>query len=642
MPDDKTDQNKPCPLTIEVRLTKLRHKRLLFVLLALPYLLGVAWHGLHPFASVFTGDFDRPRGLYVDENSAEPNYFRISHTKFKSRHELVAGPSQSVSRQKQPPLSSLCRAAKAVTTADLFSLDRGNLKCRGINNAIDVLQITPVQGPISVRSEAIVFVLPASENWLHSPVHAAFLALLVDLLQPQFTWLAKTVFVVAPRIRQGQILTTFQTVNVFLEAYLGPSSDTDETVQDLVGAPPTLPAGITSSALLRQLIVWDCQQVEQNESTKGLKLPTVRLLPQGPRGLLPNMDLVSVVRTALQRSLSSNVQYEIHPYQEQNHFVKETFDGLCRMLTNSPCPAARELSALLDLLWFQHALRGHDFTAPHSVALERGIDALTIQFVSRPFAVVNDQKTHNAAAKLPSAMEVCLRSLSNLHERLHHSTSLYLLLDIDHFVKHEEYLVPNLLLLIPLIIRAAVLFSVDLQEFDWKAVGLVVERTILATLFISWGLGVIEFIDSHSWWILANGLAARHAVVGLAYLFWTWQLVTKRKPWSVQAKRSVQFIACLWGLYVHVAIAFGHVSLAFPSALLWTPLLAVPFYQEAPEPKTPLGKVRNTTLSVLGAVALLSLVPFVAFVPRVLPNYTPYVCYAYIPLHLIVSQLWLS
>lgn len=623
------------PVSFETRVTKLRKQGLLFALLVLPYLVGLVWHfGLHPFVSVFTGDFDKPRGLYVDENSAEPHYFRINHGKFKRRDQLLPKGKQ------QQPLSSLCRATKAViTTADPFALDRGNLRCRSINNTVDVLQITPIEGPILVRSEAVVFVLPAAADWMDSPVHSAFLSFLVELLKPQFTWLAKTFFIVAPRIRPGQSLNTSQTVNVFLEAYLGPSSDTDETVNDLLGGVPAMPMGMIAGALIRQLIVWEYEQTEK--PTPGLKIPAVRVLPQGPRGLLPNMDLVSVVRAALQRSLSSNVQYDIHPYQEKSHYYVEQLDNLCRIFTSRPCPAREKLSAVWNLAWFQHALRGHDFSAPHSVALERGIDALTIQFVG-PSLTTKDQKMHNVATKIPSAMEVCLRSLSNLHERLHHSTSLYLLLDLDHFVKHEEYLVPNLLLLIPLIIRAVVLFLVDLRGFDWTAVGLVVERTLLATVFVSWSLGVLDFIDSHSWWILSDRLAARHAMVGMAYLVVLWRLWTSNERWSEQARRSVQFMACLWGLYAHVAIAFGHVSLAFPSALIWTPLLAFPFYRDRPDPKTTLGRVHNQTSMALSTVTFLALVPFVGLVPLVLPSYTPYVCYLYIPLHLMVGQLWLS
>ena len=602
---------------------------MLFLFVLLPYLIGLIWHGFHPFVSVFTGD-DKPRRLYVDENSAEPNHFRINHNKFKLRDQLVP-------RKPAVALSSLCRATKAVVNGDVFTLDRGNIQCRSINKAVDVLQITPIEGPVAVRSEAIVFVLPASADWITSPVHSAFLSFLVEVLQPQFNWLAKTFFVVAPRIRDGQVVNTTQTVNVFLEAYLGPSSDTDETVEELIGGVPVMPPGMISSALLRQLIVWDQQIV--SESTNALPLPTVRLLPQGPRGLLPNMDLVSVVRAALQRALISNVQYEIHPYQTERYEWSNLFQGICQRLSGQTC-AQRPLSAILNLLFFQHTLRGHDFTAPHAVALERGIDALTIQYITRqPSATTVDRKSQGALTKLPSAMEVCLRSLSNLHERLHHSTSLYLLLDIDHFVKHEEYLVPNLLLLVPLIVRAAFLLLFDVEHFDWYTVALVAERTILATLFVAFGLEVVSFVDTHTWWIIADNVSISHVVVGLIYIYVAYKALTEKIQWSAQACRSVQFMACLWALYTHVAIAFGHVSLAFPSALFWTPLIAFPFYRERADDGS--GKKREGISRILCYIIFILTAPFVWFVPHVLPTYTPYVCYAYVPLHFILSHLWL-
>eukprot|EP00977_Amphora_coffeiformis_P014168 scaffold3901_cov174-Amphora_coffeaeformis.AAC.6 len=645
-------EEESSPLCRQV--TKLRQRRVWFLLLALPFVVGLVWHGLHPFMSVFTGDFDKPRRLYVDENSAEPNYFRINHSKFKRRDQLLSKQQQMQQQQMQRPASSLCRAVKAVVInaaeQSSFSVDRGNILCRGILHhqavVVDVLQITPMAGPVAVRSEAIVLVLPAAADWMTSPLHAAFLSFLVELLNPKFTWLAKTVFVVAPRVRDdGQkTLSISRAVRVFLEAYLGPTADTTTTtdhpsVGNLVG-PTTMPPGMISSALLRQMIVWD--QELMDEQTTTMKLPTIRVLPQGPRGLLPNMDLVSVVRAALQRTVGSNAQLEIHPFQEESHRLCAFLDFVCQMFTNKKCPEKKVL-ALSNLFWFEHALRGHDFTAPHAVALERGLDALTIQLVVRQGAVMNnDVKTRNVASKIPAAMEICIRALSNLHERLHHSTSLYLLLDMDHFVKHEEYLVPNLLLLIPLILRAVTLFWVDLEHFDWITVGLVVERTLLLTMGISLGLEMMEFIDTHSWWILNDGLAARHTIVGLAYLYLAWRFVFVKERWSVQSRRSVQCFACFWALYTHVAIAFGHVSLAFPSALLWTPLLAFPFYHDDAEPKTNLERIRGTLSRILGPLTFLALTPFVWFVPNVMPSYTPYVCFAYIPLHLMLSQLLLS
>jgi glycosylphosphatidylinositol transamidase len=633
--------------TIKDRLLKLRKKGVIFLLLVVPYLVGLVWHGLHPFVSVFTGD-DHPRGIYTDENSAEPNYFRVSHSKFKRREQLIPA------KYRDQPLPSLCRAVRAVTSADAFTygLDQDSnsfLQCRSINQTVDILQFTPTEGPITERSEALVFVVPASSDWMQSHLHVALLSFLAELLQPRFNWLSKTFYVVSPRIRDGLVLNVTQTTNLFLEAYLGSSKDGDTNSNDstllpnLVGKGPlVLPKGIYPTALLRQIIVWDQEIVEKE--TKGLKLPTVRILPQGPRGLLPNMDLVSVVRAALQRTLSSNVYYGIHPFQERQQKLGESFDSICTMFLGKPCPQ-RHMRALLNLFWFEHTMRGHDFTSPHGVALERGIDALTIQLVVRPF-VPSDTKMRNAASKVPAAMEICLRALSNLHERLHHSTSLYLLLSMDHFVKHEEYLVPNLLLLIPLIVRAVTLFLIDLEEFDWSAVGLVTERTVLSIFFISLALDLVDFIDAHSWWIFADSLSARHSVVGLVYLYLTWQFMFGKRPRSAQSRQSIQFFACLWGLYTHLAIAFGHVSLAFPSAVLWTPLLAFPFYSDGPHElaasTATVQKLRQGIQLLLSCLVFLCLVPFVWFVPSVIPSYTPYVCYAYIPLHLIVSHLLLS
>jgi glycosylphosphatidylinositol transamidase len=621
-----TQQESP---GVRARLLGLRKKGVLKLLLCLPYLVGLLWHGLHPFVSVFTGETS-PRRVYTDENSAEPTYFRISHSKFKRREHLLAP------KYRDQPLSSLCRAVRAVTLHDSFALDRGNLQCQSIRQALDILQFTPSEGPVLGRTEAIVFVLPASNNWMESHLHVALLSFLVELAQPHFNWLSKTFYVVAPRIREGIVLNVSQAVNVFLEAYLGPSRDTEQTVQSLVGGPPVaLPTGMNATSLIRQVVVWDQLVVEKE--TVALKLPTLRILPHGPRGLLPNMDLVSIARVALQRAVSSNAYYAIHPFQDRQGKLIESLDSICHMLVGTQCPP-RETSALLNMLFFEHALRGHDLTAPHAVALERGIDSLTIQLVTRPFTTT-DTRMRNASSKLPGAMEVCLRALSNLHERLHHSTSLYLLLSMDHFVKHEEYLVPNLLLLIPLIIRAVTLFLVDLDEFDWEAVGQVVERTLLSTVCVAWGLELIDFVESHSWWILADSLMAQHAVLGLVYLFLGRQFLFVDVQRPARSRGSMQFVACLWCLYTHLAIAFGHVSLAFPSALFWTPLIAFPHFSKASESPVDSAMGGRGPSRIWGPLVFVGLAPFVWLVPSVLPFYTPYVRYAYVPLHLMTSHV---
>jgi glycosylphosphatidylinositol transamidase len=616
----KKDDEINKPSRLQSFLLKGRWRPLMYVL----YAIGLLWHGMHPFVSVFTGEA-KPRRLYVDENSAEPHYFRVNHQKFKRREQLVP--------KKSPPLSSLCQSLMAVTSAepqDLSLVQRPNFACRNMGDNLQVAQLTPASGPLTIQSEAVVFVLPATADWIDSPLHAAFLSFVVDLLQPSFDWLAKTVFIVAPR----DTLNVSQAVDLFLDVYLGPAPTSHATTSAL-----PLPAGLTAGALLRQLIVWDQVMNTTTTTTAAMPLrplPVIRMLPQGRQGVLPNMDLVSVVRAALLRSAGSNVDVPIHPYDMERQVWYSRLDSVCHWIWGTACPASE---ALLNMFWFQQSLRSSQHRpAPHASALDRGIDALTVQLVL-PTATIQ-APTRATAAKLSAAMEITLRSLSNLHERLHHSTSLYLMLDADHFVKHEEYLVPNLLLLIPLILRAVTLILAELKGVDWKTVGRVVESTILAVIFTVYGLALVQFANDHSWWIVADRVGAGHVVVGFASLVLVGQslMAGTATRWTRQGRQSVQLLTCLWGLYTHVALAFGHVSLAFPSAVLWTPLLAFPSYQD----ESPEGSVWRLLWRCVGAATLVLTLPGTGLVPHMVSSYTPYVCYAYLPLYFMASPLWLS
>jgi glycosylphosphatidylinositol transamidase len=101
-----------------------------------------------------------------------------------------------------------------------------------------------------------------------------------------------------------------------------------------------------------------------------------------------------------------------------------------------------------------------------------------------------------------------------------------------------------------------------------------------------------------------------------------------------ERKRSIQFAACLLALYLHVAITFGHVALSFPSALLWTPLIAFPSCGNAQR------RGRHALESVARWMVVVASSPLL-LVPAVFPTFTPYVRYLYIPLHLFAAMLWL-
>ena len=88
----------------------------------------------------------------------------------------------------------------------------------------------------------------------------------------------------------------------------------------------------------------------------------------------------------------------------------------------------------------------------HSAALDRGIDSVTIQIELSVNS--SDDNSNYTMMEIVQYTLYLIRALSNLHERLHHSVTLYLLPTPRTFVSHMEYFLPNILILLPLAIRA--------------------------------------------------------------------------------------------------------------------------------------------------------------------------------------------
>ena len=574
------------------KVVKIRRK--LPILLILPYLIGIAWHAVHPLFSVLTGE-KVPRKVYVDENSLEPSYFRMDF-----RYDLLKARTSNPSSSSKPAVPTMCQA--------LESEDNDGIICVDYNHSFPEknIQVTQILPSIAVTpvTEALVLVVPSSPDWLASQFHASVLQLIRRLSTAP--WLAKSILVVSSKDQ-----TLSETVNVFLEQYLG---STDATTM-----PATPPF---TGAMLRNLIVLDSETTTERNGNQ------VRILAQGRRGLLPNMDLTvlgaHVYRLLLQGKKDAMV---MHPHRTRGQQLLE------QMQPHLPAELHDWASKFIEFVLFEYTLLMGPYP-PHAGALERGIDALTIQGVFEK----DDPKRALNTAQFVQKMEPALRGLSNLHERLHHSTSLYLLVSSLRFVKHEEYLVPNLLLIIPLVIRAVFLILTDISTFDWQVVGSALSWTLIATLAASVGLDSVDKVTS--WLSFLDPSLIPALVLGVVYIAFVLQSWLTRPPKTVAATKtesgdavqSLQFFACLLGLCVNVPLAFGHVSLSFPSALLWTPLVCFSSFSLKPG-------LSSSVKTLLWVLVLGATWPATWLVPHIFATYTVYVRYGYLPLHLCVTRM---
>ena len=311
-----------------------RKRRWLPFLLA-PYFLGIAWTCVHPILSIVTGEA-KCRGWFIDDNSMETTYLRLSPQKY-----LPADPHPQ-------GLSSLC---------DSLYRSRNNLRdnveCLRCEEGLEVARVVPVSNSVAPTAETIAIVVPVPDDWLASDFHNAILQLITRLSSPSSCpWLAKTVLVVSP-VEKGASLHA--TVSSFLNVYLGDLSSSNVT--------SSLPMEYTTG-ILRNLLVLDIRVIETGSENE------LRILPQGRHGLLPNMDLTFAVMSMYSRILNGHII--MHSYGEISKKYKR------RMPVGLSVAIQQWAFDLGNMFLFSYSLAMGPYP-PHYVALDKGIDSLTIE-----------------------------------------------------------------------------------------------------------------------------------------------------------------------------------------------------------------------------------------------------------------------
>lgn len=546
-------------------------KRRLWLLIVFPYSLGIVWTCLHPLVSLATGEL-KCRGWFIDENSLDAGHFRYDAV-IQSTPNLSSG------------IVSMCQAMKQVASVD------DNIECYTHTDSFEIAKLVPISNSITPVSESIVLVIPSCKEWLASPYHIAMLQFMKHLATSDVTpWLAKTIMLVSPRASSNQTLT--ETVSTFLNSYLGATD----------GSASTLPPSYTAS-MIRNLLVLD---VGPNKSE--LPLNEFLLMPHGRRGLLPNMDLVFLAMTVYSRaSLMDNRRYQsnfvVHPHASASASWKQWVHS------NLPVPLRNWLAELGDLVLFTRTLALGPYAA-HAPALERGIDSLTLQI---RYAGGLARPEMELTKEFFQLLEGMVRALSNLHERLHHSITQYLMPSPFKFVSHSEYLIPNLLMILPLVLRAVSLILWEIEAFD---------LSVLKFLVVAWSLAlaiheVSQFIEPANLNLL------------LLAIYGSIPMVTpSNSTRTASMYQSLHFLICLAAIYSIIPLILGNVSLAFPSALLFTPLIAMLAHR-------PQGGRLFVALPLL---LILTWPPILML--RIFGYYSQYVTLVYLPLHLLLCILW--
>ena len=289
---------------------------------------------------------------------------------------------------------------------------------------------------------------------------------------------------------------------------------------------------------------------------------------------------------------------------------------------------------------------------PHASALNHGIDALTVEVRIPGDRVASSSAIHPHYADLTRCVEHLLRSISNLHERLHHSIAQYTMPSPSKFVSHGEYIYSGILVSLPMVVRAAQLALRDLKRFQFLHTGIVLGSVCVASSLISlWAISTDERREpeycSSEWTSHVMFFISYLLVVVVARHQCEWADVNNQKDHthSINAadecRGSLRFLACLLGIYLHAPLLLANYSLGFASAVFWSPILATFVLPPSLHVLLLRKKLLLAFSIVVKCLFLFATSPPIVLVPRVFHGcYTPYVLGVYTPLHFVLVALW--
>jgi glycosylphosphatidylinositol transamidase len=700
---DDVDKNKKLKSSKRIQI-------IIRILLFLPYVLAPIWTCLHPIVSVLTGEL-KCRGWFLDEHSIETRFMEgqspneiPSH--LKNLGEAVLPNGNDTGSANSDPLS-LCDFFAGGGDLDY---NPNNLICHSHGDHFDIVMIKPLSNALDATEEAVVLVVPSPEemyllpvssddeednddgttinekkDWGTSRLHQALIQSIKHLADPIGTpWLAKCVLIVTPTINKtsnnsdtANMRSLDETVSSFLDAYLGQQeiprdyqiNRQQHPKQQMVPQlPPRLSGAILRNLLVLQVFDNESSTTENTKKTNYNRSTDLAILPQGQRGVLPNADLVFLVGRLMERTNFMKTAHDktflTHPYTQQSKdatiWINQKVDGLGldkKMATKVKLWA----NGIVDTSLFARTLAVGP-VPPHAAALDRGIDSLTIRVTFTGTSTFR----RDPVVEFVQYTEYLVRSLSNLHERLHHSFTLYLLPTPKKFVSHIEYLLPNILLLLPLAVRAfGLLFPAMKGGLDLMAMGGVGLAMILVAIAMVLPTIISPILSSLSSGTDNNSLQTTNAMLLVLYvvvaIFWIRQILWRRcdqqsisgdesdnkeegaeeddtdDDIAAKSIQTLQFLSCVLAAYIFVPVAFAHASLAYLPSLLWTPLLAFWDYSSMKK-STGNTFVNYAAIPILCLLVLVTAPPFF-LVPHIFSSYTAFVQFAYAPLHMLFFLL---
>ncbi len=352
-----------------------------------------------------------------------------------------------------------------------------------------------------------------------------------------------------------------------------------------------------SSSLLQATGVWGVLVVD----IEDLKGGGVRVLTDGHEGAQGNMDLASLALYMAQR-----VGLEV------DAGLPTLSSGVIELL---PRRAARAVSTLVRRA-------GGRPDGAHGEFKRYDLDAVTVTVTRPPSQPSPSVDRRSRLGDVARALELCVRSVSNLLERFHHSHIQYVLLDGETFVDVGVLVAPVFALLVPL-----ALVAVDLTKTPtavsvggWTRAALVVLSVHLSVVtLVSLSPSVLSTPETpEDWrgWLLWTGAVAG-AVFGGQWVAHTLSDVLLKSgneddedPNGTQLWRQIKAVNVSLAALELLAMACYNLALATVVGVFSVPMvcLALPLRHRPPLVRATVGGVSLALSPAVAGAAFAALV----------------------------------
>ena len=257
-----------------------------------------------------------------------------------------------------------------------------------------------------------------------------------------------------------------------------------------------------------------------------------RLHIHGFDGQIPNFDMVMAARR--------NIEF----YLPHAGIVVDDSPKMTRMVdVRRTKPVYHQQVGTLAKFMMRQALGIP--TGPHAVFLSRNIDAVTVSI-----DVNSQSKVDKTEEQLLQLSEMLIRTLNNLHEKFHHSTSLYGLCGAFGFVEIGVYLIPSAILLLAQIL--ATLSLLDELDKSLRQVHMAHCTGAAALLHLFISLLFILLSQSIKWYhqegeirygaFVLWGLQAVGGAAALTFITWKYVSTLMESEWPRKPKRDTKKI----------------------------------------------------------------------------------------------------